>query len=91
MVRCPLSTLRRAVGVVNDQGLPESRRSVDSLVLVLCTVCDLICTCTARFILFHLHKCVVSLCNECELSGTVARTNNTLHAPTASRTHSMAH
>jgi hypothetical protein len=65
MVRCPLSTLSPTRGTPYKSG-----RSVDSLVLVLCTVCDLICTCTARFILSHLHKCMVSLCNACELSGT---------------------
>jgi hypothetical protein len=55
------------VGVVTDYWRTRSGRSVDSLVLVLITACNLICTCSARFILFHPRKHIVSLCTGCLL------------------------
>jgi hypothetical protein len=61
-VRAPHIGARSALPPTNWH--TQSGRSVGSLVLVLITACDLIFTCSARFILSHPRKHMVSLCTE---------------------------
>jgi hypothetical protein len=59
------SAYRSSFSVATDYWHTKSGRSVGSLVLVLITVCDLICTCSARSLLSHpRRKYIASLYTE---------------------------